>query len=139
MPAIQMPPASELFYEETAPEPSAAGDIRAAFAAWFEQRQQDDENPDGVRKRGPLMEEAFNAGALWMRQQFESTGSLRKVTQELQLEGTVESRTIIAALELFKAQVLVENPPEVKSGEWLNARDVDVLITGIRANAAKGR
>jgi len=38
------------------------------------------------------------------------------------------TRTIIAALSLFRDQVLVEKPEEVTSGEWLSAAEVDSLI-----------
>lgn len=131
--APEMPSADELQGEI----PDLRSPVALAFEAWFEQRQAADENPAGVMKLGGLLEEAFLAG--WQAAGRVKVADVRMRMAELPLEGTLESRTIIAALELFKSQVLVENPPEVQSGEWLNARDVDVLIQGIRATAAKGR
>ena len=136
-PMPSLPPAEELLGQQTfEDEPSAPTPtpVSVAFYKWFDQRQADDNNPTGVMKIGGILEEAFLAG--WQA----ATAQAPQVRPtDLPLEGTVESRTIVAALEMFKEQVLAGDPPEVQSGEWLNAKDVDVLIQGIRANAAKGR
>jgi hypothetical protein len=42
-------------------------------------------------------------------------------------EGKV-GRTMIAALELFRDQILASQPEEVQSGEWLSAHEVSQLI-----------
>jgi len=38
------------------------------------------------------------------------------------------NRTIIAALTLFKEQVLVHEPDEIDNGEWLSVAEVDLLL-----------
>ena len=47
-------------------------------------------------------------------------------------EGTAESRTLVAALELFIEQVLQHSPEEVTSGEWLTAQAARDLIERIQ-------
>jgi len=37
-------------------------------------------------------------------------------------------RTIIAALQLFKDQVLAEHPEEIETGEWCSPEEVDQLL-----------
>jgi hypothetical protein len=44
------------------------------------------------------------------------------------LSGTIESRTIIAALSYFAEQILSMAPDEVKTGEWLDKAGVEQLI-----------
>lgn len=46
------------------------------------------------------------------------------------------TRTIIAALDLFKDQVLAHEPEEVQSGEWCSAAEVDALITKLHERPA---
>lgn len=41
-------------------------------------------------------------------------------------------RTIIAALEIFKDQILSQAPDEITSGEWLSVPEVDELITTLK-------
>lgn len=41
------------------------------------------------------------------------------------------ARTVVAALELFRDQILVGNPEEVQSGEWLSADQVTAFIQQI--------
>jgi hypothetical protein len=38
------------------------------------------------------------------------------------------NRTILAALALFKDQVLVAGPEEIATGEWLSLAEVDLLM-----------
>lgn len=45
------------------------------------------------------------------------------------------TRTIIAALDLFKDQVLRHQPEEVASGEWCSAEEVDALLVQLHAQA----
>jgi len=42
------------------------------------------------------------------------------------------NRTLVAALELFRDEVLVTNPEEVARGEWLSAQDVTQLVAELR-------
>lgn len=49
-----------------------------------------------------------------------------------ELVGTPETRTVIAALELFIEQVLQHAPEETTSGEWLTAEEARKLITRIQ-------
>ncbi len=140
-PMPTMPPASELImdppgdFDDAPPaddpgRPMAGDDIRGAFQSWSEAMGCDHLLTSEVDR----LRDAFEAGAQWQRDQM-----MPARPHDLPLEGTLESRTIVAALQLFREQVLVHNPEEVKTGEWLNARDVEVLIHGIRTQAAKGR
>lgn len=42
------------------------------------------------------------------------------------------ARTIVAALELFRDQILVGKPVEIATGEWCSASEVDDLITAFK-------
>lgn len=42
-------------------------------------------------------------------------------------------RTILAALELFKDQILAGDPEEIRSGEWCSVAEVDQLLTQLRS------
>jgi hypothetical protein len=46
---------------------------------------------------------------------------------------TKAQRTIIAALEIFKDQILSQGPEEITSGEWCSASEVDELIARLQA------
>lgn len=50
-----------------------------------------------------------------------------------ELEGTVEQRTILAALEFFIDQILVHGSEEIASGAWLDAEAARGLAARIRA------
>jgi predicted exporter len=63
----------------------------------------------------------------------------QKQAAEQSLPTTAEAkqlRTFIAALERFRDQVLVGNPPEVQTGEWLSADEVATLIAKLRDDEA---
>ena len=47
-------------------------------------------------------------------------------------------RTIIAALELFKDQVLRGAVEEISSGEWCSLEEVDLLIHQLKDEAEEG-
>jgi hypothetical protein len=42
------------------------------------------------------------------------------------------TRTVIAALELFRDQILVDTPEEIASGEWLSVEQVNDFIAHLR-------
>ena len=46
---------------------------------------------------------------------------------------TKAQRTIIAALEIFKDQILSQGPEEISTGEWMSAAEVDELIATLKA------
>jgi len=46
---------------------------------------------------------------------------------------TKAQRTIIAALEIFKDQILSQSPDEISSGEWMGPGEVDELIATLKA------
>jgi hypothetical protein len=48
------------------------------------------------------------------------------------------ARTILAALELFRDQVLAGNPEEVATGEWLSVSAVEQVMAQIRASIPQG-
>ena len=58
-----------------------------------------------------------------------------KSTAEPTLSQTVEARqlrTLCAALELFRDQILVAQPDEVSSGEWCSAEEVTAILGKLR-------
>lgn len=74
-----------------------------------------------------LLFDAFKAGyAMGLGEQ------KPEVLADTPLSGTPESRTIIAALELFVDNVLQHSPEEVKSGEFLSAAETRKLIERLR-------
>lgn len=50
-------------------------------------------------------------------------------------EGSIEVRTITAALQYFRDAVLVMSPEECQSGEWLTADKIDELIGRLQTTA----
>ena len=126
MPA--MPPAEQLMEDDDIPTGSPTGTItmppiQEAFQEWVQ----------AAGLQGPVYSveylfQAFSAGAKWQQHQGLLSAGRGAPAGDVPLEGTVETRTITAALELFKEQVLSANPEEVKSGEWLSAEEVDALI-----------
>lgn len=67
--------------------------------------------------------QAFLAGIAYVRQQAPTAPAL---------EGTITSRTVVAALEFFLSQVLPQSSEEVRNGEWLPEADLRALIAEIR-------
>jgi hypothetical protein len=57
-------------------------------------------------------------------------------TPAVALEGSAESRTILAALQLFLDQVLRSDPEEVAEGEWLSAQDCEALIRKLKGEGS---
>lgn len=73
------------------------------------------------------LEEAFKAGfaaGLYSARQEQRTRPPEPVFTR---EGIV-NRTLIAALALFRDQILAAAPEEIRSGEWMSAREVNELI-----------
>jgi hypothetical protein len=48
------------------------------------------------------------------------------------LEGTIQSRTLVAALTFFADQVLKQQPEETVNGEWLKADQISSLIEDVK-------
>jgi len=42
-------------------------------------------------------------------------------------------RTIMAALDLFKDQILSQQPEEIASGEWCSVEETEALLATLRA------
>lgn len=108
---------------------------RLPFEAWLKARATDDANPVGVLKHTDLLYEAYRAG--WIagaqRQAQRSPGAATVpiVVGDLPPEGK-STRTIIAALELFRDQVLAQDPEEVTTGEWCSPTEVTALIATLQ-------
>lgn len=115
-----MPPAEELDPMLTQPVVVGHDDLVDAFYAWLK----DTPVEPGFESK---LFEAFKAGVAWHAQR-----GMRSARAQAPLEGTVESRTIVAALAYFRDQVLAHRPEEVATGEWLNATDVGFLIQAIQ-------
>lgn len=80
--------------------------------------------------------EAFEAGYRLARLQVEAhTMQAAPVTADVESlapEGKPR-RTIIAALEIFKDQILSQAPDEIASGEWCSPSEVDALLAQLRS------
>ncbi len=75
--------------------------------------------------------EAFIAGMQFTHQRTLAAPPVTADIPELSPEGKV-ARTIIAALELFKDQVLREAKEEIASGEFCSIEEVDQVIAQLR-------
>ena len=65
-----------------------------------------------------------------------ATPSIPLPTAPPPLEGSAESRTILAALQLFLDQVLRSAPEEVAEGEWLSAEETEALIRKLKGEGS---
>jgi hypothetical protein len=102
------------------PEPPAAEETE--FTRWMRQ------HPDAT------VEDAYTAGYIeGMRDARRQQLAAQPPAAAPPAEGDINSRTMIAALTFFRDQVLVDNPEEVTTGEWLNAAAVTNLIARLTA------
>jgi len=86
------------------------------------------QNPDAS------IEEAFTAGYTAGVQRARADMKPRR-RSEPTLNQSVEARqlrTISAALELFRDQILATNPDEVATGEWCSASEVTGILARLR-------
>ena len=90
--------------------------VDIAYRGWRKDHPQDSQTPLDLQ-----LYAAFVAGF------YAAQGRVQQQTVE-PLTGTAESRTIVAALKLFRDQILSDLPEEVRSGEWLTPQAVDQLI-----------
>ena len=101
------------------PSPGVDVVLRDAAEAWVAQRP------------GVSAVEAFLAGYLMARQQAAAhvmqAPPVTADIEQLAPEGKVR-RTIIAALKLFKDQILSDTPEEIATGEWCAVEEVDALL-----------
>lgn len=102
---------------ERSATPSAQGDVATLWAR---------AHPDAT------IEEAYRAGMLDAQRELqralrETAAAATPKPETWSPEGRV-ARTLIAALTLFRDQVLVADPEEVGTGEWCSAKDIDGLI-----------
>lgn len=110
---------------ETPPpaSPEAAQAIRDACENAFDQWAKD--RPD-LASRG-FARAIFRAGY--------EAAQAQIVTPTSTFSGTAETRTIVAALKLFKNQIL-SDPTELESGEWLAPEAIDQLIARLERSHA---
>lgn len=131
---VKTPPSPVL---EPPPAPAEAPLIDAVstfFGTWFRQRFGHDPDP---LVHLPL-EEAFRMGWIMSQQvQVQRTMVAAPVTVDVATLAphTKAQRTIIAALEIFKDQILSQAPDEIASGEWMGPGEVDALIAQLRSDA----
>lgn len=111
--------------------PVVSADANTAFLAWLAQRPL--EQPLLI----PLLAEAFMAG--WQAHTVPTiagvvmpTSPTTADTASAPLEGTIEARTITAALLVFADHVLKGQPEEIASGEWLGPDDIEALIADVK-------
>lgn len=124
----QPPPAAQVSkspaFQAVKADMDRAADLYQAALAW-----------SGAHQQASLAD-AFVAGWQLAQAQFAAHAiAAPPVTADvatLAPEGKAR-RTIIAALEVFKDQILSGRPEEVASGEWCSAEEVDELIARMRA------
>jgi len=123
-PAPPAPPEPE---PEPEPEPPAAPPRVNLAHLWI------DRHPDAT------VEEAFTAGYIEgvreAQRQIARANLPPPVEPTFTPDGAV-NRTVIAALELFREQVLIGDPDEVATGEWLSAHQVSGLIRQLQGEIA---
>jgi hypothetical protein len=92
-------------------------DVDTAFTYWSADRIVPKTQADTA-----LVYQAFKAGWEIAMSQQQVAASVSPLT------GTIQSRTIRAALEFFREQILTAQPEEVTTGEWLSADQVTELL-----------
>lgn len=100
------------------------------FAAWFDQYRAGDANPTALDKIETPLHDAFYAGYLAAQQQLLHAPPVTADVASLAPAGK-GARTIVAALRLFRDQVLRDAKDEIDSGEWCSLLEVDQLIQQI--------
>jgi hypothetical protein len=103
------------------PSPAHLIDVVNAAHAWAAAHHHETSTAD-----------AFLAGYEFALQRTLTAPPVSTDLPELSPEGKV-TRTIIAALELFRDQVLRQAAEEIASGEWCSLEDVDQLLQQLRA------
>lgn len=112
------------------PEPAAAGEINLA-QLWIQR------HPDAT------LEQAFTAGyiaGVKVTRQEVMAHLPEQRPSPMEMSTTPEdrmNRTIAAALELFRDQVLAGNPEEITTGEWMSVAEVNNLLRSLRAHIAQ--
>jgi len=86
--------------------------------------------------------QAFTAGYVEGYREARRQQLLEKPIVDVEPEWSLNAedkqmRTMIAALELFRDQVLIGNPEEVTTGEWLSAEDVTALVAVLKDREAR--
>jgi hypothetical protein len=100
---------------------TAIDGVHNAFDDWYK----------GSEEQRDLAWGAFVAGVLWMRGRLVAAPPVTADTAALSPAGKA-NRTIIAALELFRDQVLPTATEEISSGEWCDAQEIETLIHQLR-------
>jgi hypothetical protein len=132
----QAPPAAaveEILAQEQegkAVTPGAPVSALDAFDTWLRGHQHDP--VFRVTENAEILKRAFVAG--WLAAQG-ITVHAAPVTVDVEslAPHTKAQRTIIAALEIFKDQILSQSPDEIESGEWMGPGEVDDLLATLRA------
>jgi hypothetical protein len=103
---------------------AATDQVRLAFERWYTAAAQalDPDEPLNPATYRVFVWQAFQAGVHYVQQ------TVTAPAAPAVLAGTVESRTVIAALSFFAEQILSMAPDEVKTGEWLDKAGVEQLI-----------
>lgn len=106
--------------------------IQGAFTRWLASQPTPSLH---ATENGEMLAVAFHAGFLAGAQnQAARTMTAPPVTADVETlapEGKAR-RTIIAALEIFKDQILSQDPEEISTGEWCSALEVDTLIIQLK-------
>lgn len=116
--------------QDVIPAPIDEQDVLQAYYAWRARQA-------GHQTGLPALEQVWFAGVEYGRRTFLTAAAPELPMSEVSPIpdsdiGTAESRTLIAALELFIEQVLQHDPEEVTSGEWLTAQAARDLINRIQ-------
>jgi len=114
--------------------PPPRGEARGDEAAWV------------AAHTDATLHEAYLAGyAHGMRDALQQQGAAQRIVapapsgaDKFTPSGANQfTRTLVAALTLFRDQVLADRPEEVTTGEWMSAEDVDEFLTQIAHNTRR--
>lgn len=98
-------------------DPPPAADTTSVDDAYLRWKKQ---HPHAGEIDPELVYEAFKAGYM--------LGIAQVAETRVPLAGTAESRTVVAALRLFKENILPTAAEEIASGEFLDGPSIDRLI-----------
>lgn len=105
----------------------AAAEVHELFDQWVQAL------PDVAtydRAAIAVMRKAFLGGYAARGAQEVRSAGVSDATEQLAPAGKTR-RTIVAALQLFRDQVLTQSPDEIESGEWCSLAEVDELIQSL--------
>lgn len=117
-PGVHLEPVQSTQVREEPTDAAFSTDIQTVDEAYIRWRTAGNHRLE--HEQNVLAYEAFKAGY--------QMGVSQVAETRVPLAGTAESRTIVAALKIFRESVLPTASEEIASGEWLGIAEVDKLI-----------